>query len=103
MQRIQSAIDYFSVVVPLWVTSYDRPRDRSFNDFKLEISEFEGQLYLDLFLGWLRTIERVFEYKDIPEGKKVKLVAVKLRKYASIWWSNVVSKRVKKGKAKIRT
>jgi len=41
-------------------------------------------------------VERVFEYKDIPEGKKVKLVAFKLRKYASIWWSNVVSKRVSK-------
>jgi len=28
---------------------------------------------------------RLFDYKDISEGKKVKLVALKLRKYASIW------------------
>jgi len=27
-------------------------------------------------------VERVFEYKDIPDDKKVKLVALKLRKYA---------------------
>jgi len=54
-------------------------------------------------LDWLQTIERVFEFKDFPEEKKVKLVALKLRKYASIWWLNVVSKRVRKGKGKIKT
>jgi len=29
-------------------------------------------------------------------------MAHKLRKYASIWWANLVSKRARKGKAKIR-
>jgi len=32
----------------------------------------------DLSLDWLRTVERVFNYKDVPEEKKVKLVALKL-------------------------
>ena len=50
----------------------------------------------------MNTVERVFEYKDVPDDKKVKLAALKLRKYASIWWSNVLSKRAKKGKEKIR-
>ena len=54
-------------------------------DFKVDIPEFEGQLDPDLFLDWLRTVERVFDYKDVPDEKKVKLVALKLRKYASIW------------------
>jgi len=35
-------------------------------------------------LIWLQTVERMFDYKDIPDEKKVKLVALKLRKYASI-------------------
>ena len=82
---------------------HQRPRERGYGDFKVDIPEFEGQLDPDIFLDWLQTVERVFEYKDIPEGKKVKLVALKLRKYASIWWSNVVSKRVRKGKSKIKT
>jgi len=30
-------------------------------------------------------------------------VALKLRKYASIWWNNVLSKRARKGKGKIIT
>ena len=78
-------------------------RERSFGDFKVDLPEFEGQLDPDIFLDWLQTVERVFDYKDIPEGKKVKLIALKLRKYASIWWSNVVTKRVRKGKSKIKT
>jgi len=53
-------------------------------DFKGEIPKFEGQLNLDDFLDWLNTVERAFEYKDVPDDKKVKLVALKLRKYASI-------------------
>lgn len=72
-------------------------------DFKAEIPKFEGHLDLDMFLDWLRTVERVFDYKDIPEEKKVKLVALKLRKYASIWWANLMTKRARKGKGQIRT
>jgi len=49
------------------------------------------------FLKWLQTIQRVFEYNDVSQGKKVKLVALKLRKYASLWWENVIEKRAKRG------
>jgi len=35
-------------------------------------------------LEWLYTVERVFDYKEILEDKKVKLVTLKLRKYASL-------------------
>jgi len=55
------------------------------NDFKVEIPEFEGKLDPDEFLEWLQTVERIFEYKDIPEDRKAKLVALRLRKYASLW------------------
>ena len=50
----------------------------------------------------MQTAERVFEYKDIPDDKKVKLVALRLRKYASLWWANVCAKRVRCRKSKIR-
>jgi len=46
--------------------------------------------------------KRVLDYKDILDEKKVKIVAVKLRKYASIWWANLVANRARKGKGKIR-
>ena len=40
---------------------------------------------------------------SISNDKKVKLVALKLRKYASNWWANLVAKRARKRKGKIRT
>jgi len=54
-----------------------------FSDVKVEIPEFKGRLDPDEFHEWLQTIERVLEYKDVPQDKKVKPVALKLRKYAS--------------------
>jgi len=47
--------------------------------------EFKGKLDPDEFLEWMQTVERIFEYEEIPEDKKVKLVALKLRKYAPLW------------------
>jgi len=73
------------------------------NDFKVKILEYEGKLDPEEFLEWLHTVERIFEYEDVPEDKKVKLVALRLRKYASFWWTNLCSKRVKERKTKIRT
>ena len=54
------------------------------NDFRVKIPKFEGKLDLEEFLDWMLTVERVFEYKDVPEDKKVKSVALGLRKYASL-------------------
>lgn len=73
------------------------------SDFKVDIPTFEGKLDSDEFLEWVETVERIFEYKDVVEEKKVKLVARRLRKYASTWWTNVVSKKNRQGKGPIRS
>ncbi|XP_017978278.1 PREDICTED: uncharacterized protein LOC108662429 [Theobroma cacao] len=70
---------------------------------KIDIPEFEGRLHPDDFLDWLYTVERVFELKDIPDEKRVKLVAIKLKKHASIWWENLKRQREREGRNKIRT
>jgi len=70
---------------------------------KIKVLEFEGRLDPDEFLDWLHTVERVFNYKDILEDKKGKLMALRLRKYASLWWTKLYAKRAKKGKSNIRT
>ena len=67
----------------------------------VEIPEFEGRLDPDEFLEWLQAVERVFEFKEILEDKKVKLVALKLRSFASLWWTSLLAKRVRQGKRKI--
>ena len=48
---------------------------------KLNISDFESKMDPYDFLDWWSTIERVFEFCDPPEDKKVKLVPVKLKKH----------------------
>jgi len=52
-----------------------RPEPRSqanTNDFRVEIPRFEGNLDPEEFLNWMHIVEHVFEYKDVPEDKKVK-------------------------------
>ena len=53
----------------------------------------------DEFIYWLQTMERIFNFKKFLEYKKVKLVALKLKTYASLWWEN---QRAREGKTKIR-
>jgi hypothetical protein len=63
----------------------------------------EGRIQPDEFIDWLNTVERVFEYQDVLEEEKVKIVAIKLKKHASIWWEQLKMKRAREGKQKIIT
>jgi len=54
-------------------------------------------------LEWLHIVEQIFEYKDVPEDKIVKLVALRLCKYASLWWTNLCNKRARERKPNIQT
>jgi len=77
-QVFSHTLDSSSEDEPLRMTRQDSRNQASANDFKVEISEIEGKLNHEDFLDWLNTVERVFEYKDIPEDKKVKLIALRL-------------------------
>ncbi|GJU14608.1 RNA-directed DNA polymerase [Tanacetum coccineum] len=68
---------------------------------RTEIPEFDGKLHPDDFLDWLQTVERIFDLRDIPDNVKVKLVAIKLKKYASLWWEHIQLQRYRNGKHKI--
>ncbi|XP_021984697.1 uncharacterized protein LOC110880484 [Helianthus annuus] len=68
----------------------------------VEIPEYDGRIDPDEFIEWLRTVECVFDYKETSEENKVKIVAMKLRKYASTWWANTCTKREQLGKSKVK-
>ncbi|GKF44393.1 reverse transcriptase domain-containing protein [Tanacetum coccineum] len=70
---------------------------------KIEISEFTGKVHPDNFIDWLSTVERVFDVRDIPDKLKVKLVAIKFRQHASLWWDHLNKRRRIKGKSKDET
>ncbi|VFQ90321.1 unnamed protein product [Cuscuta campestris] len=78
-------------------------QEKSSTDFKVEIPTFDGKDDPDDFIEWLETIERVFDYTEVLEDKKVKLVALKLRGYASTWWTNTTTKRKRECKAAVKT
>lgn len=46
-------------------------------------------------------MERIFEYKEVPDHIKVRLVAIKLKGRASAWWEQLRRSRSMQGKAKI--
>ncbi|KAK1261225.1 hypothetical protein QJS04_geneDACA019084 [Acorus gramineus] len=56
-------------------------------DFRINIDlpSFNGHLNIEEFLDWLAEVERFFDYMDIPEERKEKLVAYKLKGGASAW------------------
>nr|GEX64670.1 putative reverse transcriptase domain-containing protein [Tanacetum cinerariifolium] len=69
---------------------------------RTEIPEFKGRLQPDDFLDWIQTVKRIFDLHDIPNRLKVN-VAIKLKKYASLWWEHVQTQRARKGKHKVDT
>ncbi|GJT66612.1 RNA-directed DNA polymerase [Tanacetum coccineum] len=73
------------------------------NPRNIEIPEFTGKVHPDDFIDWLSTIEPVFDVRDIPDKLKVKLVAIKLRQHASLWWDHVTKRRRIEGKSKVET
>ncbi|GKE21726.1 hypothetical protein Tco_1433238 [Tanacetum coccineum] len=72
----------------------DRYRDDPIRSLglKIETPEFTGKVHPDDFIDWLSTVERVFDVRDIPDKLKVKLVAIKLRQHASLWWDHVTKR-----------
>ncbi|VFQ86920.1 unnamed protein product [Cuscuta campestris] len=75
-----------------------RAHEKSHSDFKVDIPIFVGKNDPDEFLEWLETVERVFDFKEVSDDKKVKIVALKFRKYASTWWTNTCTKRIRSEK-----
>ncbi|ONH94846.1 hypothetical protein PRUPE_7G034800 [Prunus persica] len=57
----------------------------------------------DDFVDWLNTVERIFDYKEVSDEKKVKIVAIKLKRNASAWWEQLQTRRDRTGKSKIKT
>ena len=80
--------------------AYDDDYNSKINP-KVYVLEFESTFYVDDFLDWLNSVERSFEYYNVLEHKKVKLVAIKSRQHASFLWKISRSKELEMGKVKL--
>ena len=71
---------------------------------RVNIPEFDGDtLAPEKFIDWLVAVEEVFEFKEVPENKKVSLIATRLRGRASAWWQQLKLTRMRVGKSKVTT
>nr|GEX52334.1 hypothetical protein [Tanacetum cinerariifolium] len=72
------------------------------SSMRVNIPDFDGDtLNLEGFIDWLVAAEEVFEFKEVPENKRVSLIATKLRGRASAWWQQMKLTRERVGKSKI--
>ena len=53
-------------------------------------------------MDWLNQVERIFDFHEVPDYKKVKLVANKLKGRAFAWWRQLQVQRVRMGKGKVQ-
>ena len=60
-------------------------------------------LILRGFLDWFIKVDRFFEYIELPEDIKVKLVAYRLKGRASIWWYRLREMRMREGNGPVQT
>ncbi|CAN0899201.1 hypothetical protein LINGRAHAP2_LOCUS20137 [Linum grandiflorum] len=58
---------------------------------------------VDEFLDWLVDVDRFFDLMGVPENKQVKMVAIRFKSIAALWWDKLVFQRQCQRKAPIRT
>ncbi|GKA80579.1 reverse transcriptase domain-containing protein [Tanacetum coccineum] len=69
---------------------------------RVNILDFAGDtLSPEGFIDWLVAVKEVFEFKEVPENKRVPLIATKLHGRASAWWQQLKLTRERVGKLRI--
>ena len=61
---------------------------------KIDLSQFDCKLEMKELLDWIKKVENFFEYAEIPEEQRVKLVSYKLNGGASAWWDQIQTNRL---------
>ena len=95
VRRWKTIILLALIMVPMMRIMTTEGKEDSQGDMKVELPEFDGKMQGDAFLDWLYTVERIFEFKEFSEERNVKLVAIRLKGYASLWWENLKRERRK--------
>ncbi|KAH7836443.1 hypothetical protein Vadar_001255 [Vaccinium darrowii] len=68
---------------------------------RIDLPEFQGGLTPEEFLDWVAAMDEVLEFKQVPEDKRVLLVATRFRGRAAAWWQQLKQTRMRQGKDKI--
>ena len=52
----------------------------------IEVTPYDGKLDINVVLDWITNIENLFDYENILDNRKVKIVVTKLKGHALLWW-----------------
>ena len=69
---------------------------------KPELSTYDGSLIAEHLIDWISEMDKYFEYNEIEEDKRVRLVVTRLKGHASSWWDSVKAERRRKNKSLIK-
>jgi hypothetical protein len=72
---------------------YPRHQEPQEYQMKIDLPSFDGHLHIEDFLDWITEVEQFFDYMNIPQERKVKLVGG-----TSAWWEQLQLSRGRKGK-----
>ena len=67
---------------------YDATKDIT-KKVRVDVPDFDGRIDPQAFSDWLATLERYFEWYDMPDERKVRFTTMKLVGQAQIWWSGI--------------
>jgi len=67
-----------------------------------EVSIYEGGLNLEEMIDLINDMEKLFDYEEIEDEKKVDFVVTKLKGHAKLWWDHVQAERRRLGKQLIK-
>ncbi|XP_010247056.1 PREDICTED: uncharacterized protein LOC104590196 [Nelumbo nucifera] len=83
-----------------WRNHVNFNQRRNDDEFKLkvDIPTFSEDLDIKGLLDWITEVDRFFEYMEIPEERRVKLVAFRLKGGASVWWERMRETRIREGR-----
>jgi hypothetical protein len=70
---------------------------------KPSLSTYDVNLSAKGLIDWIGELDRYFDYEDVEEDKKVKLVVTRLKGHATLWWESVQAERKKKNKVVIKS
>ncbi|KAL9688730.1 hypothetical protein QQ045_033154 [Rhodiola kirilowii] len=73
----------------------DEEENRYDSDYrvKVHIPLFHGTMAVEEFLDWQIEVDRFLEVMGVPEYKQVKMVAIRLKGIAAVWWDKLVVQR----------
>ena len=60
---------------------------------KPSLSTYDGNLSIEGLIDWIGELDRYFDYEEVEEDKKVKLVVTRLKGHATLWWDSVQAER----------